>query len=156
MSNLNITLRDITTANWETCLELQVRDDQDGYVAPNTYSLVQAAYEPDFQWTPLGIYCDETMVGFLMYGQPEYPEFGRCVWEICRLMVDKNHQGKGYGRAAMVEAIRRISSHADCDSIYIAFHPENAAAQALYTSLGFVHAGMMIDHEIVMRLPVKK
>jgi diamine N-acetyltransferase len=156
MSNLNITLREITTANWEKCVDLQVRDDQKGYVAPNTYSLVQATYEPDFKWTSLGIYHDEKMVGFLMYGKPAFPELGDNVWVICRLMVDQDHQGKGYGRAAMVEAIRRISSHADCDNIYISFHTENAVAQDLYASLGFEHTGMVIDEEIVMRLPVNK
>jgi len=152
----NNTLREITTANWKTCLDLQVWPDQENYVASNGYSLAQAAYEPEAKWTPLGIYCDETMVGFLMYGQPDYPDLGGRLWEICRLLVDKNHQQKGYGRTAMVEAIRRISSHADCESIYICYNPENSVAEALYASLGFEHTGKIHDEEIVMCLPVKK
>ena len=74
------------------------------------------------------------MVGFLMYGRD--PEDGR-YW-IIRLMVDHNHQGKGYGRAALRQAIDLIRSKPDCsDDLSIGFKPDNKVAETLYTSLGF-------------------
>ncbi|TMV52257.1 GNAT family N-acetyltransferase [Paenibacillus mesophilus] len=150
---MSVTFREITEHNWEECVRLQVREGQERFVAPNVYSIAQAKYEPDK--VPLAIYKDQTMVGFMMYGRD--PDDGR-YW-ILRLMIDKSYQGRGYGRAALQQAIALIKSKPDCSKdLTISFKPDNEAASKLYKSLGFEaeDSADIQDHnkEIVARLPL--
>lgn len=149
-----VTLKPITSENWRECIQLEVADGQENWVAPNVQSLAESAFEPDAGLVPLGVYDGDTMVGFVMYGYPRYR--GKNIWAIFRLMVDKNHQGNGYGRAAMEQVIQRISAQSDCTEIYISYQPDNTIAAKLYASMGFLNEGEMVDDEILVRLPVQK
>ena len=147
-TNNSVTLRDITRDNFKQCIKLEVRDDQKTFVATNVFSIAQSKVEPTY--IPQAVYHDEEMVGFCMYGyDPEDDCYG-----VGRLMIDKHHQGKGYGRAAIVEAIRRMREQPDCREIALSVEPENTSAQKLYESLGFVKTGEVVHGEEVMRLKV--
>ncbi|HZI19076.1 MAG TPA: GNAT family N-acetyltransferase [Pyrinomonadaceae bacterium] len=141
-----VTLRDINRENFDRCVKLEVREDQKGFVAPNVYSIAQSRVEPTY--TPQVIYDGEEVVGFVMYG---YDEEEGCHW-VARLMIDKEHQGKGYGRAAMAEVVRRLGAEPECREIALSVEPGNAAAQKFYESLGFVMTGEVSHGEVVMRL----
>lgn len=141
-----VSLREITPDNWQKVLELKVRDDQTGFVASNLYSLAESKVFPDC--VPLAIYAGEQPVGFLMYTF----ENERKEWWIFRLMISAEQQGKGYGRAAMLQAITRMRSVPGCDKIFISFEPNNAVAERLYRSLGFVPNQEIVDGEVVFRL----
>lgn len=141
-----IELREITGENWKQCVRLRVAKEQEHFVAPNAYSLAQARYEPEN--IPLAIYDGDTMVGFVMYGF----DFDDNNYWISRLMIDARSQGKGYGRAAMEEVIRRLKEKADCKEIAISYEAENLAAEKLYLSLGFIKTGEIIEGEVVARL----
>ena len=141
-----VTLRDITRDNWLQCIKLEVGEDQKTFVSPNVFSIAQASVEPTFN--AKAVYADEEMVGFCMYG---YDTDDRCYY-VGRLMIDKDHQGKGYGRAAIVEAVRRMRERPDCREIALSLKPENVSAQKLYESLGFVKTGEVAHGEEVMRL----
>ena len=54
-------------------------------------------------------------------------------------MIDKNYQRKGYGRAAMQQALELVRSFPCGESEYcwISYEPENEAARNLYLSFGF-------------------
>ena len=69
-----VTLQPITENNMLECIGLRPSAEQQerGYVAENVLSLAQAYVQP--WWTPLAVYADETMVGFVMYGR--WPETG--------------------------------------------------------------------------------
>ena len=149
-----ITLKAITSDNWRECVKLEVTDEQKNWVAPNVRSLAESAFEPDSRLVPLSIYNDDIMVGFVMYGHPPYE--GHRVWAIFRLMDNKDHQGKGYGRAAMKAVIQHISAEPGCDNIYISYEPENKVAAKLYADLGFLDTGQMLEGEVLVRLPVEK
>ena len=102
-------LRPITRDNFRACIALRVADTQVGMVAANTQSLAEAYVNPAL--TPLGIY-DAAACGF---EEPPTPMVGFTMIEraagvgfILRLMVDQAYQGRGYGRAAMTEVIRRL------------------------------------------------
>lgn len=141
-----ITFREITPENWRECIKLSVAESQKEFVAPNVYSLAQAKVYPSYK--PLAIYHDDEMVGFTMYGvDPDDNEMG-----ISRLMIDQRYQGKGYGRAAMVQLLEMIRQETSCYAIYLSFEPENKNAEALYMSLGFEHTGEIEDGELVMKL----
>lgn len=55
----------IDKSNYWDCISLTVDGSQKGFVADNKQSLVEAVYE-DGLYT-LGIYHEETMVGFVLY-----------------------------------------------------------------------------------------
>jgi diamine N-acetyltransferase len=142
-------------------VELAVTEEQDGFVSSNALSLAQAHYEP--WWVPLGVYASDEMVGFVMHGRwPDHPvhvEHGNPTPDndhILRVMIDKQHQSKGYGRAAMIALIERIKAQGNCRAIELSFEPTNAVAEKLYASLGFVRTGRMIDGEAEMKLKMSQ
>jgi diamine N-acetyltransferase len=146
VSGVTIELREITRENWRQCARLQVREDQRNFVAPNTSSLAQAAYEKEL--LPLAVYDGDTLVGFVMYAREPSPEWG---YFILRLMVDEAYQGKGYGRAVIVEVLRRLGLKPDCREVHISEVPENVVAARLYESLGFVRTGQVVHGEDLMK-----
>ena len=145
-----LSLVEIDRHNYLSILDLSVSEEQRSFVASNTYSLAQAFVQPEC--VPLALYAENKPVGFAMYC---IDESDREYW-IYRLMIDQRHQGRGYGRAAMLLLIDRIRSEMDEEQhrIYISFEPENEVAKSLYESLGFVPDGRVEYGEIVYRLDV--
>ncbi|MCC6791523.1 MAG: GNAT family N-acetyltransferase [Thermomicrobiales bacterium] len=144
---MEITLRPITRENLRAVTRrMSIAPGQEGFVAPNAYSVAEAYIEPT--WTPLAIYAGDEPVGFAMFG-PE-PETGR-VWLI-RYMIDAPHQGKGYGRAALRPLLDLMVERHGCDEIYLGYDPQNHVAANLYASFGFVPTGEIEDDEIIARL----
>jgi diamine N-acetyltransferase len=134
-----VSLHEISANNRAECLELRVAESQSGWVAPNSESLQEAAANSNL--VPLAIYDvmargfekpDLPMVGFTMY------ELSAGVGFIRRLMIDQRFQGKGYGRAAMLEVMRRLKLHPEVELIATRHRRDNEAAAKLYRSLGFV------------------
>ena len=145
-----LSLVEIDRHNYLSILDLSVSEEQRSFVASNTYSLAQAFVQPEC--VPLALYAENKPVGFAMYC---IDESDREYW-IYRLMIDQRHQGRGYGRAAMLLLIDRIRSEMDEQRhrIFISFEPENEVAKSLYESLGFVPDGRVEYGEIVYRLEV--
>ena len=138
---VNISLRAVTPENFKEVITLQVREDQKKFVASNLYSLAEAYVFP--QRTPLAIYADETLVGFLMYA---YIETSQNHW-IFRLMIAADQQARGYGREAMRLLIDRMRAIPGCSKIYISYEFENDPARTLYASLGFHPNGEVFEDE---------
>ena len=132
-----VSLRPITQKNFAECISLKVADDQIALVASNVKSLAEAYVNPTLH--PLGIYDasahyenSPVLIGFAMY------ELVDAVGFVMRLMIDKACQGQGYGRAAMIEVIRRLRLHPEVEIIATSHLRENEAAARLYEGLGFV------------------
>jgi len=135
-----IILRPITQYNWVECINLRVSEEQERRhaIAPNVTSLAQAYGEP--WWVPLGIYADDKMVGFVMYGRRP----GSDINYIMRFMVDARYQGLGYGRAGLAAVIERIRQE-DGGEIQLDYDPNDPVAVRLYTSAGFQVIGEVED-----------
>lgn len=151
-----ISVRPITAENWLDCISLQLTEAQEaaGFLSPNTFSLAQAHYEP---WLmPVGLYHGETMVGFALWGRwPEtnIPAHARPgVACILRFMIDRQHQGQGYGQASLNALIAQIRAQPDCREVELSVDPTNPAAIHVYTKAGFQPSGQLIDGEIHMFL----
>lgn len=71
------------------------------------------------------------MLGFTMY------ELVAGVGFIMRLMIDYKYQRQGYGRATMLELIRRLKLYPDVEIIATSYCKDNEVAAKLYQSLGF-------------------
>lgn len=141
-----ITLRPVDRSNWKQCLALQLHEHQKKFVASNMFSLAEAKIHPTF--IPLAVYHGNVMVGFIMYGID--PDDGN-YW-ISRLMIDREHQHRGYGKAAMKQVIERLKESPNCTSVCISHNPDNEVANRLYTGLGFIDTDRIVDGEKVMRL----
>lgn len=130
----NIYLKPIDKDNWEGALNLSVHDEQKEFVVSNLYSIAQVQFLENFQ--AMGVYQENDMVGFAMYGID--PDDGN-YW-IYRVMVDKEHQGKGIGAAAVLSIIEDIQKRNSTNIPYImiGYHPENMGAKMTYRKAGFV------------------
>lgn len=149
-----VKLQKISKENWRVCVRLKVADDQQNFVATNAVSLAQAAYETN--WRPHGVYVDDEMVGFIMFGLEEYQ--GKDVWDIIRVMTAEDHQGHGYGRQAIEEVLKIMQADpSPATDVYISFLPDNDAARHVYSKLGFVDVGLTPDgSEVLMHLKISK
>lgn len=123
--------REINKSNYWDCMELSIDESQEGFVADNKQSLVEAAYE-DGLYT-LGIYLEETMIGFVLYDYDETIPG----WSMSRFMIGKQFQGKGYGKQAAIAFLEYFKTKHIADKIYISVSLENTAAHKMYSSIGF-------------------
>ena len=133
-----VVLREVTPTNFAECIGLQVEPAQRSFVATNMKSLAEAKVNSTLY--PLAIYDEvalgddpgnHNMVGFTMY------ELTAGVGFILRLMIDARYQRKGYGRASMIEVIRRLRCYPEVQLIATSHRRENLAAADLYQGLGF-------------------
>lgn len=142
-----VSLRDITHENWRTCVQLTVASDQENFVATNAVSLAQAAYETN--WNPKAVHVGKEIVGFVMYGIEFYQ--GKNVWDIIRVMIDKNHQRKGYASAAIQQLLDLLRAEDPTIlDVYISFIPDNQAARLLYSKVGFHEVGRTPNGEEIL------
>ena len=123
--------REIDKTNYWDCMALTIDDSQEGFVADNKQSLVEAAYE-DGLYT-LGIYHEKTMVGFVLYDYDDtFPG-----WSMSRFMIGKQFQGKGYGKTAARAFLDYFKEKHNADKLYISVSLENTVARKMYASIGF-------------------
>lgn len=136
---VDVHLRPITKQNFDECLALSVAPNQNNLVASNMKSLAQAYAEPNL--TPYAVY-DGSVRGHVL---PNGPMVGFVMIEVTagigfieRLMIDERYQRRGYGRATMIEVIRRLKLMPEVELIAVSYLRQNIAAAQLYESLGFV------------------
>jgi diamine N-acetyltransferase len=141
-------LRTITKENWVKAISLRVREDQVKFVAFNAVSLAQLNFLENFH--AKGIYQNEEMIGFTLYG---IDEDDHEYW-IYRMMIDQKHQGKGFGKEAIklvIDDIRNIKEDRH-QTITLSYEPTNEHAKLLYEKMGFQEIdGLMIGGEQVSR-----
>ena len=146
---MSILLREITPQNFKECINLKVAPAQENFVASNLMSVAQSKIYPTYNI--FAVYAEDEMVGFTMFGLDT--DDNR--YYLGRLMIDEKHQGKGYGKAAVLEVIERLKQVEDCKEIFLSFVAENAGAERLYRSVGFERTGENNDYgEIIMRLAI--
>jgi diamine N-acetyltransferase len=154
---VKVHLRKVTRENFRDCLNLQVAESQKSLIATTTQSLAEAYVDPNL--VPLAVY-DAAACG---YEQPEVPIIGFTMYEIVvgvgfvmRLLIDFKYQHQGYGRATMVEVIRRLKLCPEIEVIATSYRKENEVAAKLYQSLGFKQwdASFAVSHptEIFVKL----
>ena len=114
-------------------MALTIDDSQEGFVADNKQSLVEAAYE-DGLYT-LGIYHEETMVGFVLYDYDDtFPG-----WSMSRFMIGKQFQGKGYGKKFMEHWENDMKSQGY--GMLLTSTQVDEEAQHFYRKLGYKDCG---------------
>lgn len=123
--------REIDRSNYWECMALTVDDSQIYFVADNKQSLVEAAYEENLY--TLGIYHEETMVGFILYDYDDTIPG----WSMSRFMIGRQYQGKGYGKKAALEFLEYFKKKHNADKLYISVSLKNTVARKMYLDIGF-------------------
>ena len=137
----------ITQNDLDEVLKLRVHDDQRRYVSTTAESLAQAYIYKDTAF-PFAVYNDDEVVGFIMmgyYGAKDY-------YTLWKLLIDKDHQHKGYGRKALALGIAFMKETFDVKELYTGVTPGNDNAKALYTSMGFKETGLVENNMEELRL----
>ncbi|MGW7516608.1 GNAT family N-acetyltransferase [Streptomyces sp. NPDC054796] len=138
----------VTADNYEAVIELEVREEQRDFVAPNVRSLADAWAHPAAR--PLVLLAEEEFAGFALLApvasQPR-------TIALIRFMIDRRFQHRGLGRAgitALIEAARADGY----TTMRLSVVPSNHAARALYATSGFRETGAYEDGEIVLQRPL--
>lgn len=139
-------LIDINKGNWLKVVFLTTNKGDmptlcEEFIASNVLSIVQAQYENS--WTTKAIEDDGEIIGFTMYGFDEEESY----FELCRIMIDKKFQGRGYGSKAMNLVIDEMKKLDGCKEIYLSTDPQNEIGKHIYEKLGFINTGKIIDDE---------
>jgi diamine N-acetyltransferase len=140
-------LRDVNADNWRDVVRIEPREDQRQFVASVSYYLNLCHYGKD--WRPLALYREGEPIGFAMWAFDTEEE---SYW-IGGLVIGAEHQGKGYGRAAMEAMLDHLAAQPGYREAALSCDPENTVARRLYASLGFVETGERVDDELVARRP---
>jgi diamine N-acetyltransferase len=144
-----VRLAEVTADNWWAVVRLRLAPDQEDLVASNVYSLAESKFDPDAR--PRAVYAGKRVVGFLMYDVSRGKGKSRKA-SIYRFMIDRKHQGKGYGRAALKQALDEIKQVPGIKKVTISYVPRNPVAKPFYGSFGFVEAGLDEDGEMIAEL----
>ncbi|MCT6516734.1 MULTISPECIES: GNAT family N-acetyltransferase [Enterobacterales] len=135
---MDISLKCITSDNYEEISLLEVEEYQEDYIASNMWSLVEAAYNENY--VVRGIYLSNEPIGFFMWVKENDHKIA--IW---RFMIDKAYQNKGLGRKALHLALSEIKQNKEINEIEICYNPLNPVAKKFYGSFGFEEIGMDKD-----------
>ncbi len=144
-------LETITQENWRLVANLSVTKEQRGFIESNGDSLLEAAFDEKFNWMPLALYDEESLVGFAMIG--DFNEDQKSIW-LDRLMIDQHFQGKKYGKNFLKLILNFIKDNWSVETIILSAHKENQSIFSFYESFGFknTHKIDQENGEIIMVL----
>ena len=147
MKNIKVHLEPVTAKNWKACIALELAPDQKNFLPSNLYSIAESQF---YEHARSRVICDEQeqVVGYALYGRDIFTN----KWKIFRLMIDKSHQGQGYGENAMREIIEQISKEPDGNEILICYQDVNQAARRLYAKLGFIEQEINTEGKVTALL----
>ncbi|MCK0138493.1 GNAT family N-acetyltransferase [Aliiroseovarius sp. F47248L] len=147
--------RTLTRKTLQPLASLNVGSDQTTFVAPNLMTMAQSIFEPGSEM--FGIWEHDTPVGFLAIVDMSHPEAeldegddpdGIYIW---RLMVDRAHQGQGYGLAAL-EFAKGIAREKGRSNVVTSVVDVPGGALLLYEAFGFKKTGRIVDDEVELIL----
>jgi diamine N-acetyltransferase len=150
VTDIGVSLREITWDSLDDVLALRVKPEQKRFVATNAKSLAQAHFQPERAWFR-AIHAGDWPVGFIMtYEDNEKPEF--FLW---RLMVAGEHQGKGYGRRALELLVVRLRAIPQARELVTCHVPGESGPGGFYKKVGFRYTGEKMDDELLMKLELR-
>jgi diamine N-acetyltransferase len=128
-----ITFREVDQSNIKEVLLISLHEHQEGFIESVAQCLEEA--EEREEWCPVGIYHENDLIGFAMYGAFSSKRY---TW-IDRIMIDKRFQGQGFGRQAMQALIDIVCDKYDVNKVYLSLYEDNKVAMKLYKELGFAY-----------------
>ena len=148
-----VQLREITKDTVISIVKLDAGDDRT-QVAPNAVSIAQAYFQKEAWFR--AILAGDELVGFVMLNdptlveRPDEPDF--FLW---RLMIDRSHQGRGYGHAAIERLVDHVRTRPGAETLLVSHIDAVDALGRFYGSFGFEYTGEEEDSEKVMALKLR-
>ena len=117
---------------WFATVECTLADGQEDFVNPAGFSIGRAYLNPQAN-IPCIIRCGETRIGYIVLR--EWVGSNATSWSY---YLDKNRQGKGYGKAAARLAVQILKAAAPELPVKLSAEKDNLKAHRLYESIGFL------------------
>lgn len=141
-----VRLIEVDRSNARAMTLLELTPEQRPWVSAPGWSLARCYvkfFGDNFEHTPRIIEADGKIVGYSTFVCDPMSETEYWVDDI---MIDYRYQGRGYGRAAMVETLRAITRrYPQCRGVRLTCFRGNTVAAGLYLSLGFDSTGEVDD-----------
>lgn len=149
---MNLKFKNIDSYNYNEAINLKVKESQEGFIETVSECLDEA--KELSLWRPVGIYDNNEIIGFAMYGLWKNEGSSGRVW-LDRFMIGENFQGNGYGKVSLQSIINKIAKEYKCSEIYLSIYENNTVAIDLYKKFGFEFNGELDRNgELVMKLEV--
>ncbi|MGQ7348100.1 GNAT family N-acetyltransferase [Streptococcus suis] len=143
-----IRLELVNKDNFEAVLQVQLASEDQRRVASVEYSLAQAwLYKDSGMILPYAVLSGRKVVGFAMLSiEPKDNSY--YLW---RLLIDKNHQNRGYGKEVIRQVIGLAQEDSLCRKVTMHYVIGNHKMRYILEKFGFQSVGM-IGQEIKMEL----
>ena len=126
-----VALKEITRENIRAVLALRVGPEQARFVPPVGDMIARATLEEAVWYR--AVYAGETPVGFIKVWEANAVEP-----DLWGLLVDREHQGRGYAARAVELAVARIRAHNPrARRLCVGFLAEDGSARGFYEKMGF-------------------
>jgi diamine N-acetyltransferase len=152
----SVRLAPIDRRNWRAAAAVHVAPDQVRLVAgqqPVALVILSKAYvrSGDLDWEPLVLIEDASVVGVVALAH------AHAHTELLHLAIDVSMQGRGVGSAAVELLVAHVADTRPSSlEVRLTVHPENARAQRLYRSRGFLPNGQVRDGEPMWSLDLER
>ena len=141
-----VSLREIGDGNRADVLALSVTPTQARFVSSVAESLLEAEATPEGKPWYRAVYADDLPVGFVMVSWNVTPEPPRIIgpWFLWRLLIDVEHQRRGYGREA-VRLVADIVRDNGAAELLTSYGAGEGGPEPFYRRLGFGPTGERDD-----------
>ena len=140
-----IKLIEVTEDNWFDIADLNVKDDQQSYVAPAIGILARGYVYRDCNARIYAFDNDGVIVGMSLVREFEEEPVG---YDLQQFMIDQRYQGRGYGSEALGLILDELRNEGLYDHVEVCVKKEDAAAIRLYEKYGFIDSGY-IDEDVL-------
>ncbi|MEY1556306.1 GNAT family N-acetyltransferase [Yoonia sp. R2331] len=147
------TVRKIDADTVVPLIDLAVRPDQTGFVAPNAVTIAQAMFDKAAEI--YGIYDGDAPVGLMAFIDMSHPDAeleerdtpdSLYLW---RFMVDQAHQKRGHGAAAL-GLFDQIARDRGRIKVVTSAVPGSGSAIPFYERAGYAKTGQIDEGEVVL------
>ena len=151
-----VTLQEVTAQSVRSITKLKVAHEQLPYVASNAESIAQAYFHPEAWFRAICV--DDTPVGFVMLEDPTLlPDWlGLAQVGLWRFMIDRQHQRRGVGRAALRLVADHVRSRPGGQTTLRTSCVSGPHSPiAFYEKFGFRRTGEFDDGEAILELRLR-
>ena len=137
-------------------LALGVPPEQERFVGSVRDALADAAAYPHAMPWYRAVYAGDEPVGFVMlsWNVPPAPPEIIGPWFLWKIVIDRRHQGRGYG-AATVRLVADLVRAEGATELLTSYVAEEGGPAGFYERLGFTPTGDLDDSgEVIVRLPL--
>ena len=146
-----ITIRNLSTENILTALDLSVDDWQRKYVRPNAEMIALAYVEPEALF-PIALYADNTLVGLAFIRKAQKAS----AMTLEQIMVGQPFQSKGFGAESIREIAKWIAMQFDCSLLHASVQIGNQWAREALETAGFMKRGTDLDTREIEMIYIMK